>query len=223
MGSGRNGPISDGSPAARTNRSPEALGSFRRELTRGGNGIDPATFAGSIPQQHGIAPRVRIGRGKWFNLLWLLPIGFVLLIVAVAVSQGLRTEPAVQRFIQQYPGTIQPTGDDAAAIGFPAWVSWQHFFNLFFMVFIIRSGVQILADHPRLYWTRHSTPGRDWFRMQKAVPADPLWTAKEELDQPATTGGSPGTASFHRSGAVVASRSRCPVVAERRGVLRAPL
>jgi hypothetical protein len=49
------------------------------------------------------------------------------------------------------------------------------------MIFIIRSGIQILADHPRLYWTRHSTPGH-WFRIQKAVPADPLWTAKHAAD-----------------------------------------
>ena len=48
------------------------------------------------------------------------------------------------------------------------------------MIFIIRSGVQILSDHPRLYWTRHSTPGKDWFRIQKPVPAEPLWTAKQD-------------------------------------------
>jgi hypothetical protein len=59
-------------------------------------------------------------------------------------------------------------------------VGWQHFLNLFLMIFIIRSGVQILTDHPRLYWTRHSTPGKDWFRFQKPVPDDPLWTAKQD-------------------------------------------
>jgi hypothetical protein len=64
--------------------------------------------------------------------------------------------------------------------GIPAWVGWQHFFNLFLLTFIIRSGVQIMTDHPRLYWTRHSTPGRDWFRFQHAVPDDPLWTAKQD-------------------------------------------
>ena len=62
----------------------------------------------------------------------------------------------------------------------PAWLGWQHFFNLFLMTFIIRSGVQILTDHPRLYWTRHSTPGKEWFRIQKPVPDDPLWTAKQD-------------------------------------------
>ena len=56
----------------------------------------------------------------------------------------------------------------------------QHFLNSFLMMFIIRAGIQILADHPRLYWTRHCTPGKDWFRIQKPVPDDPLWTAKQD-------------------------------------------
>jgi thiosulfate reductase cytochrome b subunit len=87
--------------------------------------------------------------------------------------------PSVQRFIERYPGTTLPTQPDATT-GLPSWVRWQHFFNLFFMIFIIRSGIQILADHPRLYWTRHCTPGREWFRIQNPVPADPLWTAKQD-------------------------------------------
>ena len=158
--------------------SPDVIRSYREALTSGENVIDPATWAGSVPRATGIAPRVRVGRSRWFNLLWLLPIGFVLLIAAVAVAKGLRGDPAVQRFIARYPGTVEHS--QPATTGFPAWVRWQHFFNLFFMVFIIRSGVQILSDHPRLYWTRHSTPGRDWFRVQEPVPSDPLWTAKQD-------------------------------------------
>ena len=159
--------------------SPDVVRSYRWQLTAGEDVIDTATWAGSVPQVNGIAPRVRVGRGKWFNLLWLLPIGFVVLIVAVAIAKGLRSDPSIQRFIKQYPGTIQPSATEAAT-GFPAWARWQHFFNLFFLLFIIRSGIQILSDHPRLYWTRHSTPGRDWFRIQKPVPSDPLWTAKQD-------------------------------------------
>jgi len=158
--------------------SPDVVHSFRTQLTQGEDVIDPLTFAGSIPQVRGIAPRVRIGRSKWFNLLWLLPIGFVLLIAAVAVAKGIRELPAVQSFMQQYPGTSELPSD--APVGFPAWLGWQHFLNMFFMLFIIRSGWQILTDHPRLYWTRHSTPGKDWFRVQKPVPEDPLWTAKQD-------------------------------------------
>lgn len=156
---------------------PGLVRSFREELVEGPDVIDPATFAGTIPQDRGIAPRVRVG-SKWFNLLWLLPIGFVLLIAAVAVAKGLRGVPGVQSFMSEFPGISELPA--SAPSGFPAWLGWQHFLNLFFMIFIIRSGAQILTDHPRLYWTRHSTPGRDWFRAQKPVPADPLWTAKKD-------------------------------------------
>ncbi|GAA4025129.1 hypothetical protein GCM10023063_01800 [Arthrobacter methylotrophus] len=166
-------------PSGPTSRAePSAARSFRSELKRGEDVINPTTFSGSLPQDRGIAPRIRIGRSKWFNLLWLVPIGFVLLIVAVAVAKGIRGLPAVQAFMTTYPGASKLQDD--APVGFPAWLGWQHFLNMFFLVFIIRSGAQILTDHPRLYWTRHSTPGRDWFRVQKPVPEDPLWTAKKD-------------------------------------------
>jgi methionine sulfoxide reductase catalytic subunit len=159
--------------------SPEVVRSFRSQLTVGADVVDPETWAGSVPQAQGIAPRVRLGRNRWFNLLWLVPIGFAVLISAVAAAQGLRTMPPVERFIARYPGIVESAYAQANP-GFPAWVGVQHFLNLFLMIFIIRSGIQILSDHPRLYWTRHSTPGRDWFRIQKPVPAEPLWTAKQD-------------------------------------------
>ena len=169
----------DQAAVAPSSLSPEVLRSFRSQLSTGEDVVDPATWAGSVPTAHGIAPRVRIGRSKWFNLLWLLPIGFVVLIVAIAAAKGLRETPTAARFIEDYPGTVEVPGAEENA-GIPAWAGWQHFFNLFLLIFIIRSGVQILTDHPRLYWTRHSTPGKDWFRVQKPVPEDPLWTAKQD-------------------------------------------
>jgi DMSO/TMAO reductase YedYZ molybdopterin-dependent catalytic subunit/thiosulfate reductase cytochrome b subunit len=157
--------------------SPAAVPEYRVRLSGGEDVIDPEAWSGALPAAEGIAPRVRVGRERWFNLVWLLPIGFLVLTVAVAVAQGLRDMPAVQRFIARNPGTIVPPGHHH---GLPWWVGAQHFLNLFFMIFIIRAGIQILADHPRLYWTRHSTPGRDWFRFQKPVPADQPWTAKQD-------------------------------------------
>jgi methionine sulfoxide reductase catalytic subunit len=158
--------------------SPDVVRSSLYELIPGEDVITPATWSGSVPQSGGIAPRVRIRRSRWLNLLWLLPMGFVLLIAAVAAAQGLRNIPSVQRFIGAHPGTVQQPRPTTT--GFPAWVGWQHFFNLFLMIFIIRSGLQILSEHPRLYWTRHCTPGREWFRIQEPVPGDPLWTAKQD-------------------------------------------
>ncbi len=156
--------------------SPDGVRSFRQQLTVGEDAVDVTKW---FPESYGIPPRVRVGRNRWFNLLWLLPIGFVALISAVAVAQGLRTIPSVEDFIARYPGTIV-SAEAHENPGFPVWVGVQHFFNVFLMIFILRSGLQILSDHPRLYWTRHSTPGKDWFRFQKAVPTEGPWTAKQD-------------------------------------------
>ena len=99
-----------------------------------------------------------MGHSRWFNLLWLLPIGFVVLIVAVAAGKGLRDMTSVQHFIASYPGTVAST-NAIAHPGLPIWVGVQHFFNLFLLIFIIRSGIQILSDHPRLYLDPAQHPG----------------------------------------------------------------
>jgi sulfoxide reductase catalytic subunit YedY len=81
-------------------------------------------------------------------------------------------------FIKEYPGISQaaPSVDS----GFPWWLQLQHFLNMLFMMFIIRAGIQILADHPRLYWDRDCTPGTEWFRFQHPVPEGRIWTAKDD-------------------------------------------
>ena len=45
----------------------------------------------------GIAPRVRIGRNRWINLLWLLPIGFAVAArIAIAKEQDDEGIPQVR-------------------------------------------------------------------------------------------------------------------------------
>ena len=129
-----------------------------------------------MPPQPGIVPHIRIGR-RWISVLWAIPLAVVLLILAIAVAQELRTFPAVQEFIRRYPGD---TSSSPVTSGFPFWLRAQHFLNSFFMLFIIRAGIQILADHPRLYVRRDSTPGTEWFRFQHDVPRDRLWTSKDD-------------------------------------------
>ena len=51
---------------------------------------------------------------------------------------------------------------------------------MLFMMFIIRAGIQILADFPRLNWSRDCTPGTEWFRFQHAVPKDRVWTSRDD-------------------------------------------
>ena len=139
--------------------------------------------------QSGIAPHIRIGR-RWINTLWGLPIGAAALLCLIAFAQSLRELPAVMAFIQQNPGVAQ--GAPLVESGFPWWLRLQHFLNMFFMLFIIRAGVQILADHPRLYWGRDCTPGTDWFRFQRPVPKDRIWTAKDDSVSLPTWLGIPG-------------------------------
>ena len=66
---------------------PDSLKEFRRKLSAGAEDtIDPHTWSGSLPNQWGTAPMLRVGRSRWFNLLWLAPIGFGLLIIGVVVA-----------------------------------------------------------------------------------------------------------------------------------------
>ena len=49
------------------------------------------------------------------------------------------------------------------------------------LVLLIRSGFQILADHPRLYWNVHCIPGTEWLRLTSVeVPRDRVWTSKDD-------------------------------------------
>lgn len=71
--------------------------------------------------------------------------------------------------------------DMATAQGFPPWLRVTHYVNFLFLILLIRSGLQILADHPRLYWNVHCTPGTEWLRLTPVeVPKDRVWTAKED-------------------------------------------
>jgi sulfoxide reductase catalytic subunit YedY len=65
--------------------------------------------------------------------------------------------------------------------GFPAWLRLTHFVNFFFLLLLVRSGLSILMDHPRLYRNRHCTPNSQWIRFTPVeVPTDRLWTAKDD-------------------------------------------
>src|SRR5262249_14868373 len=132
-------------------------------LSSAANRVDIAEWSRRIPPIMARIPQVRIGK-RWVNTLWLLPIAFAGRIVGIAVAQQLRTYPAVQQFIARYPG--QGSFQPPVTTGFPVWLRILHFLNLLFIAFIIRAGIQILADHPRLELDAGSTPGREWLRLR---------------------------------------------------------
>jgi hypothetical protein len=128
-----------------------------------------------MPPQQRIAPRIRIGR-RWINTMWGLPIAATALLCLIAVAQSLREIPGVEAFIQQHPGIAQaaPSVDS----GFPWWLQLQHFLNMFFfMLFIMRAGLQIPGRPspallgPRLHAGRRlvplSGPGPEGARLDR--------------------------------------------------------
>src|SRR5215467_5618760 len=144
-----------------------------------------AEWSRRIPPVRARIPEVRLGK-RWYSIAWLIPFTVVALIILIAVCQQLRTYAGVQSWIACYPGTgsFQPP----VTTGFPLWLRILHFLNLLFMLFIIRAGIQILADHPRLQTDAGSTPGREWLRLRGPVPPDRMaqepperaWTAKDD-------------------------------------------
>jgi len=71
--------------------------------------------------------------------------------VGVFAVRALLSVPFMQDFLVAYPGEYHlPEATDE---GFPAWARWSHFLNMFFIVLIIRSGLQVRHQKkPPAYW-----------------------------------------------------------------------
>ena len=95
-------------------------------------------------------------RSRWWKLAWIIPAGLVVVVLVVLAAQGIRSLPAVQSFLIDYPGESElPAG---SPVGLPAWLGWQHFLNSFFLLFIIRTGWEIRkGKRPAAFWTRNNT------------------------------------------------------------------
>ncbi len=85
-------------------------------------------------------------------------------------------------------------------LGFPVWLRINHFINLFCIFFLIRSGIQILADHPKLYWNDHCRPGSEWVKFgNKKMPSNRLFTSLDEAEDVSPVFAIPG--GEHKLGA----------------------
>jgi methionine sulfoxide reductase catalytic subunit len=133
------------------------------------NPTEPSGLPGPDASRVAAAPRMRLST----FLPLILPI--VLAVIAAYVQWitiGLPRVPPI-RYLTPETAT-QP-------YGFPAWIGITHYVNLLFMILLARSGLQILMDHPRLYWNVHCTPGTEWARLTPIqVPLDRLYTAKDD-------------------------------------------
>jgi len=113
---------------------------------------------------------MRIRRAAFLLLVLLV----VLPIAAAYLQWGVFGLPQVPDCPEEISGAIAPHG-------FPEWLRITHYVNFFFIILLIRSGLQILAEHPRLYWNVHCTPNTEWLRLTPVeVPTDRVWTAKDD-------------------------------------------
>lgn len=121
-------------------------------------------------------------RSGWFALVWIVPTVIVALLVVVFGAQALRALPEVASFLTDYPGEVAPA--DGTPVGFPAWLSWQHFLNSLFILLIIRTGWQVrTTQRPAAHWTRNNkglirtkgTPTKISLDLWLHLSLDALW------------------------------------------------
>lgn len=126
--------------------------------------------------------------------VWIRPslvaLGSLLVVIPVAIAwieMSVRGLPTIAPIASVNPKNV------ASPHGFPVWVRYCHFFNFLFVTLVIRSGLSILADHPRLYFNNDCTPGSEWIKFTPiTVPEGRLWTAKDDARYISPLLGTPG-------------------------------
>jgi thiosulfate reductase cytochrome b subunit len=113
---------------------------------------------------------------QWVGALILVGGGLLFAAgMTVLAARWVLSLDAVQSFVAQYPGAYDlPTG---APVGIPAWLAWQHFFNAFLLLLIIRSGLQVRREkRPSAFWEpRRNRRGRISLALWFHQGLDLLW------------------------------------------------
>ena len=174
------------------------------------DGVDPGDNNGSrereaelqkeflqekLLSEQGVHPRMGLSRvhvrlgGRFISVWWLGGMAIALAIALVVAAKLYAASSAGRGFLARH--ACIPLSASVPA-GMPAFVRWTHLLTFFFLVIIVRSGLQVLADHPRLYAKVHCTPGKEWLRFRGPVPRDRVWTAKQDAITLSPVVGLPG-------------------------------
>ena len=115
--------------------------------------------------------------GQWIKLAVLLALGAVAAAgILVLAARGVTTLPGVPEFLERYPGAYHLP--ETAEPGFPWWAQWAHFFNIFLMVLIIRSGYQVRTEQkPPAFWTPKRGGKKISINLWLHQSLDILWLA----------------------------------------------
>ncbi|KQZ85202.1 hypothetical protein ASD56_02230 [Microbacterium sp. Root166] len=137
-------------------------------------GAHAASRATAQPEPKRIGP---FTRAQWAGAVAVGGAGLLFAAaMAVFAVRWLLSTPWGVDFLAAYPGEYHlPAG---APVGFPAWLGWQHFFNVFLMVLIIRSGLQVRAQKkPPAYLTprRGGAQGKVSLTVWFHQSLDVLW------------------------------------------------
>jgi thiosulfate reductase cytochrome b subunit len=94
---------------------------------------------------------------------------------AIAFVRALLSFPFMQDFLAAFPGEYEPP--IAVEPGFAPWANWAHFFNMFLIVLIIRSGLQVRTEkRPTVFWTpRGNAKGKISLNLWFHQALDILW------------------------------------------------
>ncbi len=98
--------------------------------------------------------------GQWVGAVLVGGAGLLFAAaMVVLLVRWLVSLPFMQDFLTTYPGEYHLP--ESAPVGFPAWLNWQHFLNVFLMVLIIRSGLQVRHQkRPEAFWSPRWNKGR---------------------------------------------------------------
>jgi thiosulfate reductase cytochrome b subunit len=95
-------------------------------------------------------------RSRWFSLVWIIPVALVVLAAIVLGARTFTASDAGVAFLTSLPGASAPAA--GTPVGFPAWLSWQHFFNSLLILLIVRTGWAVrTTTRPAAFWTRNNT------------------------------------------------------------------
>jgi len=140
-----------------------------------------ADRARTIPKRKPIEKPEPVRHGPFTTGQWVgAAIVTVIVIIGAFAMLSMLTRwflslDFMESFLKTYPGAYELP--ESAPVGFPVWLNWQHFLNIFFMVLIIRSGLMVRHQkRPPAFWSTRRNPKHKisinlWFHQS----LDILW------------------------------------------------
>lgn len=154
------------------------LGEVRRRVEDA-----PGEFVQNLPRRRPASASARGGRRSWLPGLLVATLMGAALAWRRSHSASPSAPPSPAARPDRTTSSQRLVHQQEGREFFSRWIRITHVVNLTCVTFLIRSGIQILMDHPKLYWNDHCTPGSEWLSFtRKQMPRDRLWTSMDEAE-----------------------------------------